>query len=410
MRRLELLAFLVLVACGGSKHGAAGPGDAPAKAEARTNLAKPAIQALVEGAAFAKIYLKEGDGTGAKDKAIAKLTAAIAIDTRLWEARYDLGLVFARSGELARAEDQLDQATPSAPDSEPVAVALCEVRRRRGETKQAAEGMESFSRTHPNALDARARLVVVLREAGRTDDAIAHARGLHARRPLDDNTRAELALAHLARGERDVAELLVAQALKQNANSAPAWRAQGRIALQKGDDAEAFRAFEKAAQLDPQDTTARMNMGAVLLRAGAFKEAESAFRAALANAPNDLEAMLGIAVSLRSQKKLDEAKAAYEKVLAAQPHNLSATFDLGVHYADHLKDSARAKQLFRAVVDDAPAGSPVRTEAERYWKELGDSGGGAALPTMSPTPAPGSTSAPPAKGTPKPPANKPAKK
>src|SRR5262249_34428918 len=163
---------------------------------------------------------------------------------RLWEARYDLGLVYARSGELAKAEDALAKASEDAPDEEGVAVALCEVRRRRGEGKQAAEGLEAFCRTHPNALDARARLVVVLREAGRADDAIAHARFLLARRPLDDATRAELALAHLAKGERDVAELLVAQALKQNPNSAPAWRAQGLISLSKGDDAEAFRAFE----------------------------------------------------------------------------------------------------------------------------------------------------------------------
>src|SRR5439155_20256439 len=136
--------------------------------------------------------------------------------------------------------------------------------------------------------------------------------------------------------------------------------------------------------------TARMNMGAVLLRAGAFKEAEAAFRAALANAPNDLEAILGIAVSLRSQKKLDEAKAAYEKVLAIQPHNLSAIFDLRVLYADHLKDNVKAKQLFKEVVDEAPSGSPVKAEAERYLKEMGEP----SAPTPAPVPAPAK---PPAK-------------
>jgi Flp pilus assembly protein TadD len=372
-----------LGACGGGKPSTTTAANAPKK-ETRVNLAKPAIQALVEGAAFAKIYLKEGDTTGAKDKAIAKLKTAISIDGRLWEAHYDLGLVYARSGELAKAETELASASADAPDDEGVAIALCEVRRRRGEGKLAAEGLETYCRLHPNALDARARLVVVLREAGRPDDAIAHARFLLARRPLDDATRAELALAHLAKGERDVAELLVAQALKQNPNSAPAWRAEGLIALQKGDDAEAFRAFEKAAQLDPTDTTARMNMGAVLLRAGAFKEAEAAFRAALANAPNDLEAMLGLAVALRSQKRLDEAKAAYEKVLAIQPHNLPAIFDLGVLYADHLKDNTKAKQLFKEVVDEAPSGSPIKADAERYLKEMGDTG----APTPPPAPPP----------------------
>ncbi len=108
------------------------------------------------------------------------------LDGRLWEAHYDLGLVFAKLGELAKAEEHLAKAASMAPDNEQVAVALCEVRRRRGETKAAAEGLEAYTKSHPNALDARARLVVVLREAGRFDDAIGHARYILARRPLDD--------------------------------------------------------------------------------------------------------------------------------------------------------------------------------------------------------------------------------
>ncbi|MEO7095381.1 MAG: hypothetical protein ABI175_19145, partial [Polyangiales bacterium] len=180
------LGALSLVACGGSKgKGGATTAAGAAKTEDRSDLAKPAIQALVEGAAFAKIYLKEGDGTGAKGKAIAKLKAALALDGRLWEARYDLGLVFARAGELAEAESSLADAAAAAPDSEQVAVALCEVRRRRGATKLASEGLEAFCKAHTNALDARARLIVVLREAGRNDEAIAHSRFLLARKPLD---------------------------------------------------------------------------------------------------------------------------------------------------------------------------------------------------------------------------------
>ena len=35
-----------------------------------------------------------------------------------------------------------------------------------------------------------------------------------------------------------------------------------------------FAAFSKAAQFDPHDTTARLNMGAVLFRAGAYAKAD----------------------------------------------------------------------------------------------------------------------------------------
>ncbi len=371
MRSLALAVALSVVACGGGKLKVTAQ-NAPKKAD-RTDVAPPAIRAMVEGAAFAKIYLKEGDATGARAKAIAKLEQALVLDARLWEAHYDLGLVHARAGELGKAEEHLERAASAVPDSESVAVALCEVRRRREKTKQAADGLESFCKTHPNALDARARLVVVLREAGRYDDAMTQARFLLAKRPLDDGTRAELALAHLAKGERDTAELLVAQALKSNPKSAPAHRAHGLVALQKGDDAEAFRAFERAADLDPADTTARVNMGNVFLRAGAFKEAETAFREVLKHSPNDEGAMLGLAIALRGQKKLDDSKAAYEKLLEKSPKHLAATFGLAVLYADHLKDTPRARTLFKQVADSAPSGSAMRTDAEKYLKELPDS-------------------------------------
>lgn len=386
MRVFVLCTSLALSACGGGKLKVTN--TAVAKKPDRTDVAPPAIKAMVEGSAFAKVYLKEGDATGAMAKSIAKLEQALVLDDRLWEAHYNLGLVYAKAGELTKAEDHLARAALASPDAESVAVALCEVRRRRGETKPGAEGLEAFCKTHPNALDARARLVVVLREAARYDDAIGHARYLLAKRPLDDNTRAELALAHLAKGERDTAELLVAQALKANPKSAPAHRAHGLVALQKGDDAEAFRAFERAADLDPTDTTARVNMGNVFLRAGAFKEAEGAFREVLKHMPNDEGAMLGLAIALRGQKKLDDARGTYEKLLDKSPRHLAATFGLAVLYADHLKDNGKARTLFKQVASDAPSGSPMRNDAEKYLKELPD------------------TAAPPPKETPKPPAKK----
>ncbi len=382
MRRLLLCCALALAACGGGKLKVTSS-DSAKKAD-RTDVAPPAIKAMVEGAAFAKIYLKEGDATGARAKAVAKLEEALVLDERLWEAHYDLGLVHAKAGELGRAEEHLAKAAAASPDSEPVAVALCEVRRRRSETKSAAEGLEAFCKSHPQALDARARLVVVLREAGRHDDSIGHARFILARRPLDDNTRAELALSHLAKGERDTAELLVAQALKANPKSAPAHRAHGLVALQKGDDAEAFRAFERAAELDPNDTTARVNMGNVFLRAGAFKEAEAAFREVLKHTANDEGAMLGLAIAQRGQKKLDEARSTYEKLLDKSPKHLAATFGLAVLFADHLKDTGRARTLFKQVASDAPSGSAMRAEAEKYLKELPDSGGPPPKPAAPP--------------------------
>lgn len=97
--------------------------------------------------------------------------------------------------------------------------------------------------------------------------------------------------------------------------------------------------------------------------------------------------MLGLAIAQRGQKKLDEARSTYEKLLDKSPKHLAATFGLAVLYADHLKDTGKARTLFKQVASDAPSGSAMRSEAEKYLKELPDSG----------TPAPPPAKPPPSK-------------
>src|ERR1700728_1962106 len=106
-----------------------------------------AVAKMVQGAQAAK--------DGARDRAIALLREAIGLDRTLWEAHYDLGVVLAGAGDLAGAEDELRAASKLAPDAEEVAIALGELRRRRGENKEAADALGDFLQDHPNATEAR---------------------------------------------------------------------------------------------------------------------------------------------------------------------------------------------------------------------------------------------------------------
>ena len=164
-----------------------------------------------------------------------------------------------------------------APDAQEVAVALG---RGAAPARRAARprptGSRDFVQDHPNAVDARTLYVAALRESGQIDKAIAEAREVLVRKPADASALAELALSHLAKGEKEAAALLAKQALDASPNSAVAQRATGLIALANGDDAEAFAEFRKATQADPHDTTSRLNMGVVLLRAGAYAEGRGA--------------------------------------------------------------------------------------------------------------------------------------
>jgi tetratricopeptide (TPR) repeat protein len=382
---LLIFLFLSLSACGG--HRAAGAKGAQTVALPPANPA--AVAKMVQGVQAAKGNQRE--------IAVTDLREAISIDGNLWEARFDLGVVLAGSGDLGGAEEQLAAAARLAPDSQEVASALAEVRRRRGEHKQAAEGLADFVHDHPNAVEARTFYVAALRESGQIDKAIAEAKEVLVRKPADANALAELALAHLSKGDKEAAALLAKQALDSNPTSAVAHRATGLIDLSNGDDAEAFAEFRKAAQADPHDTTSRVNMGVVLLKAGAYVKAEEQNREILKVSPDDLEAQVGLAAAVRGEadaqhpQKLEEARGLLEKALATSPHDTSAEFNLGVLYADFLKRPADGAPLFKRFLSDASGDNPLRPEAEKYIS---------AAAAVAPTPPPAAP-APPAPPPPK---------
>jgi tetratricopeptide (TPR) repeat protein len=360
VRSIAFAITLFPLACGG--------GSAKSHTAENATVLPPAnpvaVGKMVQGVGAAK--------DGQRDRAVSLLREAIGIDPNLWEARYNLGVVLAGAGDLGGAEEQLRAAQKLAPEIQDVVVALAEVERRRGEHRSAADLLGDYVQAHPQAIDARTLLVAALRNSGQIDKAIAQGQEVLVRKPGDSAALAELALCHLAKGERDTAQLLAKQALDSNAQSALAHRALGLIQLQNGDDALAFQSFLKASQEDPRDTTARLNMGGVLLHAGAYAKAEEQFRAILQVSPDDLEAQLGLAAAVRGESdaktpaKLEEAKSILTKVLDKDPHNVAALYNLGVLYADFLKQPANATPLFQRFLSDAPSDHPSRPEAEKY--------------------------------------------
>ncbi len=392
---------LSVVGCGGGSGSSHAHVAETAKALPPAN--PQAVTKMVQGVVAAR------DPNG-RERAIALFREAISIDENLWEARYDLGIVLASAGDLGGAEKELRVAGKIAPDAADVVIALAEVQRRRGESKDAADTLGDYLESHPNATDAKAQYVSALRSSGQIDKAMTQAHELLVKKPGDASALAELALCHLAKGEKDTAQLLAKQALDSNPKSAVAERATGLILLANGDDALAFQAFSKATQEDPTDTTARLNMGSVLLRAGAYPKAEEQFRAILQLDPDNVDADVGLAAALRGEatmtdasghpnpdmaNKLEESRKLLESVLARDAHNISALYNLGVLDADFLKKPDDAKKLFKKFLSDAPSDHPSRADAERYLSTIdsGGGGGGAAAPA-----APAKPAAPPAKG------------
>jgi tetratricopeptide (TPR) repeat protein len=356
MRRLVCVLAFALFACGGAKKQAETPKLPPASPQA--------VSKLAQGVEAAR------DEAG-KKRAVGLFQEAVGVDAKLWEARYNLGVLLAESGDLAAAEKQLKSAHDLAPNAEDVAVALSEVRRRQGAHEGSIAVLRDFLKGNPKASTANIALVTALREGGKVKESIEQAHAVLIKHSSDPYALSELALAHLELGELDTAELISNEALKAGDKTAPAYRAAALVALKRGDDAVAFRHFVRASELDPEDTTARFNMGVVLLRAGVYDKAVEEFRAVLAIEPESTGAELGLAAARRAQGSREnpapyaDAEKLLKGVLEREPKNPDAAFNLGVLYAEYLQKPAEAEPLLKRFLDEAPKQHPSRPEAER---------------------------------------------
>jgi len=355
-RALTIAGVIYLAACGGSHKQAEAPTLPPANPQA--------VSKMVQGVQSAK------DPNG-KEHAISLLQEAVAADPGLWEAHYNLGVLLAGKGDLAAADRELSSAAKLAPNAEDVAVALSEVRRRRGDTDGGIDALADFVKANPDAKVAPIAYVAALREGGKVKEAIEQGQRVLVHHSSDPYALSELALANMDLDEVDTAELLIEEALKADAKSAVAERTAGLISLRKGDDAVAFQHFKRASELDPKDTTARLNTGTVLLQAGVYDRAAQEFRAVLEVEPESIDAMLSLAAARRGQGKRDdqgpylEAEKLLKGVLDREPKNLDATFNLAILYNDYLKRPGDATPLLKRFLDDAPKAHPGRPEAER---------------------------------------------
>jgi tetratricopeptide (TPR) repeat protein len=356
VRRLLLALALGLFACGGAKQQAETPKLPPASPQA--------VSKLAQGVEAAR------DEAG-KKRALGLFQEAVGVDGKLWEARYNLGVLLAESGDLAAAEKQLKSAYDLAPNAEDVVVALSEVRRRLGNHEGSIAVLRAFLKENPKAATANIALVTALREGGKIREAIDQAHSVLIKHSSDPYALSELALAHLELGELDTAELISNEALKAGDKSAAAYRAAALVALKRGDDAVAFRHFVRASELDPEDTTARFNMGVVLLRAGVYDRAAAEFKAVLAVEPESTGAELGLAAARRAQGSRDnpapyaDAEKLLKGVLEREPKNPDAAFNLGVLYAEYLQKPSEAEPLLKRFLEEAPPSHPSRPEAER---------------------------------------------
>ncbi|MGZ4826205.1 MAG: tetratricopeptide repeat protein [Terriglobales bacterium] len=127
--------------------------------------------------------------------------------------------------------------------------------------------------------------------------------------------------------------------------------------------AEAFNAFEKAAEVEPGNMAAQLRLGEVLLVAGAADRAREQAEIVLQHSSANTEAMALLAGSLAASGKTEQAKEEYRSVLRSDAHLVSAAIALAdIYNRENRVDEARR------VLRESAAANPNRATP---WLALG---------------------------------------
>jgi Flp pilus assembly protein TadD len=242
-----------------------------------------------------------------------------------------------------------------------------------GQWDQAAQIYGERLAADPKDDDLRLRHIQALREAGKTNEALEAVRALLAKDGKNAAAFNALGLVYYRMNKMPLAESAFRRAVELDPkakSTAAVWNNIGLVALARGNDQEAFQAFEKASALDSEHRESHLNQATVYLDCGDYKRAEREIRKAIEIDGDDPDAYVALGVALRGQKRFDDARAAYERALAARPNHPPALYDLGILYMDFQPDKAKARENFTLYRKLAGPQDPRKAEAATRLKEL----------------------------------------
>lgn len=122
------------------------------------------------------------------------------------------------------------------------------------------------------------------------------------------------------------------------------WNNLGNARQLFGDVGGAVTALERAVALDPNAPPARVNLAAALVAGGRVEEAERILRTAAADFPDDARLRYELALLLKRDQRDDEALPLFEDAVRFDPASAELQFKLAVEYgaAMRLDDAERA--------------------------------------------------------------------
>ena len=299
-------------------------------------------------------------------------------------AHLHLGIVYKTQGELANAENHLQQALTRLPETAEVYIHLGDVYVLQHRLNAAENAYREGIRLNPNHTESYYGLGRVselqnrLQQAMKYYDAAlvrnqylaqAHYRRALTYQRLGDSKEAAEAMAqfqHLKTYEDTVHKFR--EALYTNPNLPMLYIKLGELHEDYNNLTGAIRVYEVAIQVHPSYLPAHIHLGEIYIKQRAFEKATLAYRKAAEIAPNDSQIWLKLGAIYINQQRFEPAIAAFKRATLVDSTAAEAYNNLARVYAGLGKEMQQAIDLAKHAVALAPTARHYDTLAYAYYR------------------------------------------
>jgi tetratricopeptide (TPR) repeat protein len=213
-------------------------------------------------------------------------------------------------------------------------------------------------------------LANILRDLGRTEDAVASYRRALVLAPAYPEASNNLGLVLQGLGRIDGAEENYRRALQTRPDFPEAMSNLGNVLRERNQLGEAVGWYTKALSLKPGYPEAQYNLGIALKGLGRNDEAIAAYRRAIALRPNFVEAYNNLGIALKDQGQLDEALACYSKALEISSRAPETHSNMG-NALRELGREEEAMGAFNRALSLAPGDAEAHSNMGNALRDLG---------------------------------------
>jgi putative PEP-CTERM system TPR-repeat lipoprotein len=296
------------------------------------------------------------------------------------------GDTYLQQRDFAKAVAAYRRAYEKAPGSQAV-LQLGNAQWSGGKGEEALAALREWLAAHPQDTRVRIQLANYLRELGRQAEATAEYERLTERTAANTGkpentgqrgqgvTQADIRLnqSYLQQKEYDKAIAAATALIKQLPDDPVPYNLLGAAYMAKGEDAPARAAFEKALKLDPNSSTAQLNLAELDLKTGDKTAAEARYRQILKQDKGNLNATLQLVGLAEQAGRPEEAASWLEQAVQVNPQAVEPRLLLGSYYV-RIGKPAQAWPVFQKAQEQYPNDA-------RVWAALGNARLAARQPT-----------------------------